>query len=375
MDKLSINGLPLKIITIDEDTGFADKVARELKLSGALKLDCVTFGDGENKITLRENVRKHSVYLISTENGYFDDNNQFVFHPNNYMVRRLWAIGTLHEAHCDNLVLVRPKLSYAQQDKTHGQRESLSFKYKARLFEALGLDHILTTDLHADQTEGFFKSMDHIKMHQIFADFIARRFPEEKELVSLRPDEGGKDRNVLLRKYLEQKGFKVSKTFIDKERFDVNRTRSDVIVGDVKDKCCIIYDDVVKTGGTLLDAADIAKGLGAKKVVAVCTHGYLNTRSGHKDWFLNRLQESKIDEIIMTNTRSQLLKQVLNNSFFRKKITILGIEKLIAKAILHNMKGETIREIWKKFPADELYDVLHQAEDVKINLGTSSKSS
>jgi len=296
---MNIHGKDIKIFSCNANKQFAEQIARTLGLPvGDMQIK--TFSDGEIALSINESVRGSDVFVV-----------QSTCQPvNNNLMELLIAIDGLKRASAGRITAVMPYFGYARQDRKAKARDPISAKLVADLLTTAGADRVLTMDLHAAQIQGFFNiPVDHLLGVPILAKYYIDKFKgmSQDELVVVSPDLGSVTR---ARKFAER--IDASLAIIDKRRPTANVCEVMNIIGDVKDKTCVIVDDMVDTAGTLCNAANalITKG-GAKAVFAGATHGVLSGPA------LDRIEESVLSEMILLdtiplthNTASNKLKQL-----------------------------------------------------------------
>ncbi|HEY3013489.1 MAG TPA: ribose-phosphate diphosphokinase, partial [Nocardioides sp.] len=212
-----------------------------------------------------------------------------------------------------------PFWGYSRQDKKHRGREPISARLIADLFKTAGADRIITVDLHADQLQGFFDGpVDHLMALPILADYIKEKYGDQ-ELAVVSPDAG---RIKVAERWSARLGG-VPLAFIHKTRRTdrPNETVANRVVGDVKDRICVLTDDIIDTGGTIVKAAEAIMDAGAAGVVIAATHAILS------DPAVDRLKNSPATEVIVTNTLPLAEERKFD------KLTCLSIAPLISRAI------------------------------------------
>lgn len=240
------------------------------------------FSDGETRVEIQENVRGHDVFIV-----------QSTCHPtNNHLMELLLMCDAVRRASAMRVTAVVPYFGYARQDKRiRSARVPITAKIIADLFHAVGVHRLLTVDLHAEQIQGFFSiPVDNAYGSKILLEDIIEKRYDNPLIVS--PDMGGVVRARSYAKRLNNADLAI----IDKRRPKPNEARVLNIIGDVKDRICIIVDDMVDTGGTLSHAALALKEKGAKKIIAYCTHPVLSGNA------IETLQNSSIEELVITDT-------------------------------------------------------------------------
>lgn len=289
------------IVTGSANPELAQKIADDLKMP-LLSVEIARFKDGEIQAYYNETIRGKYVFIV-----------QPTFAPAENWMELLILIDAAKRASAYKIIAVIPYFGYARQDRKDRPRTSIGAKLMANLLIAAGVDRVITMDLHADQIQGFFEiPVDHMYSSNVFYPYIQSLKLDDLCMVS--PDTGGTKRASSYAKALDCDlaiGFK--------QREKQNEVANLQIIGDVKDKNCIIVDDIIDTGGTLIKCAAKLKEHGAKSVMAICTHGLLSGNG------LQNIKTSVIDKLILTDTIP--LKGELN------KVEIVTVAHLLAEVI------------------------------------------
>jgi ribose-phosphate pyrophosphokinase len=274
------------------------------------------FSDGEVSVELNENVRGKDVFVIQPTCAPTNDS----------IMELLLMADALHRASANRITAVIPYFGYARQDRrVRSARVAISAKVVADMISAVGVDRVLTVDLHAEQIQGFFSiPVDNVYGSPVLTDDIERQ--KYKNLLVVSPDIGGVVRARAVAKQLN-----VDLAIIDKRRPSANVAQVMHIIGDVKDRCCLIVDDMVDTAGTLCKAADALKEAGASKVVAYCTHPILSGPA------IENIENSNLDTLVVTDT-IPLRRDAINC----KRIRQLTMAKLLAESIRRVSNEESI---------------------------------
>jgi ribose-phosphate pyrophosphokinase len=353
---------------------YQDPIAKEIAEGLGMKLGNIhldEFLDKTHLFTLKENVRRKDVYVIFNPDPAKD--------PDGEIFRFMMLTKTLARCHARNITAVVPDLTYSRQDQSYGKRQLVTAKFIAETLESASIDHMITIGLHSPQIEGFYKSIDHLKTRPVFAHFLKEvAGPEFADIVEYKadysddqvkfyrecvtlisPDAGGmRAVNELRRDMDEDRGIDVG--FIQKERIGRNLVDArGKVVADVKGKIAVIYDDMLDSGGTLFKAAKALKEVGAKYVIACLDHALANSKPGEAS-FEEKLADSEIDELAVTNTCPQFYDRVMNDDRLKKKVTVLSIAPLLKEAIIRDQQGYTIRDMITHVGSDNLYRVLHR---------------
>ncbi len=281
---MNIHGKDIKIFSCNANKPFAEQIARSLGLPlGDMQVK--TFSDGEIALSINESVRGSDVFVV-----------QSTCQPvNNNLMELLIAIDGFKRASAGRITAVMPYFGYARQDRKAKARDPISAKLVADLITTAGADRVLTMDLHAAQIQGFFNiPVDHLLGVPLLAKYYSEKFRDipSDQLVVVSPDLGSVTR---ARKFAER--IDASLAIIDKRRPTANVSEVMNIIGDVKNKTCVIIDDLVDTAGTLCNAANalVTKG-GAKEIYAGATHGVLSGPA------LDRIEESVLKEMVLLDT-------------------------------------------------------------------------
>lgn len=279
------------------------------------------FSDGEVQVEIRENVRGKDVFII-----------QPTCYPTNDSIMELMILSdALRRASANRITAVIPYYGYSRQDRrTRSARVAISARVVANMIERMGIDRVLTVDLHADQIQGFFDlPVDNVYATPIMVNDILAY--DMKAPVVVSPDVGG-----VLRARALAKRIGARLAIIDKRRPRPNESEVMNIIGDDIANCnCIIIDDIVDTAGTLANAASALKERGAKSVVAYCTHAVLSGKA------VENITHSGLDEIIVTD--SIPLREEAKKC---KKIRVLSISGLLADCIRRIHVEESISSLF-----------------------------
>ena len=315
----------IKIITGNSNPEFAKTICKELGIDLA-KAEVKRFADGEAAISLNETVRGADVFLI-----------QSTCKPvNDHLMELLVMIDACSRASAGRITAVIPYYGYARQDRKAKSRDPISSKLVANMLTAAGADRVLTMDLHADQIQGFFDiPLDHLRGAPTFVEYYMNKFPEaifdhENDFVVVSPDVG----SVARARTFAQK-VHMNLAIVDKRRPKANVSEVMNIIGDVKDKTCILYDDMVDTAGSLCNAAKALVEIGgAKEVYACATHGVLSGPA------YDRIEASVLKEIVFLNTIPEV------NNTPSGKIKFLDVAPVFARAIEHIHGATSIADLF-----------------------------
>jgi len=264
------------------------------------------FADGEVYFQLLENVRGVDVFLV-----------QPTCHPvDEHLMELLIMIDALKRASAGRITVVMPYYGYARQDRKDRPRVAITAKLVADLLSTAGANRALLVDLHAAQIQGFFNiPVDHLFASPVLVSYF--RELELPDLTVVSPDAGGVERARFFARKLE-----VPLAIVDKRRTDINVTEVMNVIGDVRDRTCLILDDIIDTAGTLVGTVEALIAQGAKKVYACASHPVLSGPA------VERIAKSRLEELVVTNTiplREEALRV--------PKIKVLSIAGLLGRAI------------------------------------------
>jgi len=259
----------------------AQKVASRLYLSLG-KADVGKFSDGEIAVELNENVRGKDVFVLQSTCAPTNDN----------LMELIVMIDALRRASASRITAVVPYFGYARQDRrVRSSRVPITAKVVADMMVTVGVDRVLTVDLHAEQIQGFFTCpVDNVYGSPVLNDDILAC--EYENLMVVSPDIGGVVRARAIAKQLNEADLAI----IDKRRPKAGEAQVMNLIGEVAGRTCLLVDDMVDTAGTLCKAADALKDHGAAKVVAYCTHAVLSGNA------IENLNKSQLDELVVTDT-------------------------------------------------------------------------
>ncbi|HSB96912.1 MAG TPA: ribose-phosphate pyrophosphokinase, partial [Spongiibacteraceae bacterium] len=240
------------------------------------------FSDGEIMVEINENVRGGDIFVLQSTCAPTNDN----------LMELIFMVDALRRSSAGRITAVVPYFGYSRQDRrVRSARVPISARVAADMLTGVGVDRVLTVDLHAEQIQGFFDvPVDNVYGSPVLLDDIERQ--DYENLVVVSPDIGGVVRARAVAKQLDEADLAI----IDKRRPAANVAQVMHIIGEVEGRSCIIVDDMVDTAGTLCKAATALKEHGAKKVVAYCTHAVLSGKA------VDNINASELDELIVTNT-------------------------------------------------------------------------
>jgi len=344
------------LVSVREHDHLAESIARQLG-KHLVRREIVVFGDGEKKTVIHENLRGKHIYVIATVGDRED--------PDVSLANTAKVISTLRRTcKVGSINLVAPCLWYQAQDKTHARREPISVRDVAEDLIRRGMNHIIVVELHAEQIEIAFDSFDHLKMAPLFSDYISRRLAGKGEkVVLIAPDDGGvRTREELHKNMVQDLIAGQAGVHQLRKRGSIDEKEILDFVGDVRGKIGLVYDDMIRSGTTMFQAAAAAKSCGAEKVYGIAAHFY-GFDSSTQGSFEERLRTSALDELIVSNTRPDVLAHVRASPVLRARVTVLDIAPYLAQAIHNYQTGGTVKDMILRLPdRQELYTVLHEAE-------------
>ena len=296
----------MKILSGTSNLSLSRNIARQLKLK-LVNTNIKSFADGEVYVEINENIRGNSVFVIQSTSTPANDN----------LMELLLCIDALRRSSAKNITAVIPYFGYARQDRKVVPRTSISAKLVSNLITNAGASRIVTVDLHSGQIQGFFDiPVDNLFTTPLFTRYIKKNL-KNKNLICVSPDVGGVQRTRGLATKIN-----VDLAIIDKRRSQPGKSQVMRIIGNVQNKECIIVDDIIDSGGTIVNAVDALVREGAKSVYVFVTHAVLSGES------INKIKKSKINKLIITDSIDNV-KKIKNVS----KIQVLSIAPLMAEAI------------------------------------------
>lgn len=303
---MNLHGKDIKIFAGNSNKVLAEEIAGRIGLP-VCEATVGKFSDGEIEVNIGEVVRGSDAFVIQSICTPVNDN----------LVELLIMIDALKRASAGRITAVIPYFGYARQDRKAKARDPISAKLVANLITVAGADRVLTMDLHTPQLQGFFDiPVDHLLGGQLLAEYFSTKFSSSDNVVAVSPDVGSVTRTRKLAESLE-----IPIAIIDKRRPKANVCEIMNIVGDVKGKKAILIDDLIDTGGTIVNGANALLDMGATEVFACCTHGVLSGPA------CDRIEKSGITELITTNTIPLPKGKPVG------KITQISVAPLFAEAI------------------------------------------
>jgi ribose-phosphate pyrophosphokinase len=308
----------LKLFSGNANRPLAEEIAKTLQLPLG-DADVSRFSDGEVYVQINENVRGQDVFVIQPTCPPVND----------HLMELLVMIDAFKRASARRITAVLPYYGYGRQDRKVQPRVPITAKLVADLLTAAGAQRLLAVDLHAGQIQGFFNiPVDHLfAAPPVIIDHLAKKDLNDPVLVS--PDAGGVERARALAKRL-----KAGLAIIDKRREGNNVAQFMHLIGDVKGRDAVIVDDMIDTGGTMIQAVDALRREGANRVLACAVHGVLSGPA------IARIKESILEEVIITNTVPLTPERQLS------KIRVLSVAPLLAEAIRRIHDEESVSTLF-----------------------------
>ena len=310
----------MKIITGNSNKNLSLRISKYLK-NRLVRSSIKKFSDGEIYIEINENIRGNSIFVIQSVSSPANDN----------LMELLLSIDALKRSSAKNITAVIPYFGYARQDRKVVPRTSISAKLVSNLITKAGADRVVTVDLHAGQIQGFFDiPVDNLFATPIFARHIRKKI-KNKNLICVAPDVGGTERARALGKFLH-----AGLAIIDKRRPAPGKSEVMNVIGNVKGKICIIVDDIIDSGGTIVNAANALTDRGAREVHVYVTHGVLSGKA------VEKIKKSNIKRLVITDT-------IDNSSRVKgtKNIEILTISQLVGEAIKRISNSTSVSDLFR----------------------------
>ena len=310
----------MKLLTGNSNKVLSKNIAKYLK-SKLVNSSIRKFSDGEIYVEINENIRGNSIFIIQSISSPANDN----------LMELLLCIDALKRSSAKNITAVIPYFGYARQDRKVVPRTSISAKLVSNLITKAGADRVVTVDLHAGQVQGFFDiPVDNLFATPIFARHVKKKI-KSKKIICVAPDVGGTERARALGKLLN-----AGLAIVDKRRPKPGKSQVMNVVGDVKDQTCIIVDDIIDSGGTIINAAKALKERNAKEVYVYITHGVLSGDA------VKKIKNSVIKNLVITDTinNGEKTKSV-------KNIEVLPISGLMGEAIKRISNSTSVSDLFK----------------------------
>jgi ribose-phosphate pyrophosphokinase len=309
--------MKLKLISGNANIGLAKQITQKLGIELS-EAKIGRFSDGEIQVKIIDNVRGADCFVIQPTCPCVNKN----------LMELLIIADALKRASARRITAVVPYYGYARQDRKAEPRVPITARLIADLLATAGVTRLLTMDLHAGQIQGFFDiPVDHLYAKPILSKYFQDK--NLKDVTVISPDAGGVERARSFAKLIH-----ADLVIVDKRRPRPNDASIMNVIGDVKDKTCIILDDLVDTAGTLTKVADVIKEKGATKVLAAASHGVLSGEAKQ------RVQNSALEELVITDT-IPLSKEGPN-----EKIVVLSVAPILAEAIKRISNDKSISALF-----------------------------
>ena len=299
----------------------SDEVAKLLN-NELSSIELGTFSDGEIQVEINENVRGHDTFIIQSTCSPVDK----------HLMELMLLADALKRSSASKITAVVPYFGYARQDRrVRSSRVPISAKVVSDMFSSVGINRVLTLDLHSETIQGFFDMpADNIYATKLIVEDVSKNYSQEN-LVIVSPDVGGVVRSRALAKYLGG----LDLAIIDKRRDVANESEVMNIIGNVEGKECILPDDIIDTAGTLCNAAKALKDAGASKVSAYITHPVLSGPA------IERISNSEIDELVVTNSIP-----LTQDGQKCSKIRVISIAPLLSECIKRLSNEESLSAVF-----------------------------
>ena len=310
----------MKILAGTSNLKLCKDIARNLKLK-LVNTNIKRFPDNEIYVEINENIRGNSIFVVQSTSNPVNDN----------LMELLICIDALRRSSAKNITAVIPYFGYARQDRKVVPRTAISAKLVSNLITDAGANRILSVDLHAGQIQGFFDiPVDNLFATPIFARHIKKNI-KTNNLICVAPDVGGVERARALSRRIN-----VGIAIIDKRRPTPGKSEVMNIVGNVKDKICVIVDDIIDSGGTIVNAAKALKDKGAKEIYVYITHAVLSGSA------VDKIKKSQIKKLIITDTIDNSKKIKIS-----KKIEVISFAPMISEAIKRISNSTSVSSLFK----------------------------
>ena len=333
-----------KLIAGNANPGLARAIARRMSMHRGMMVDLVQarverFSDQEVFVEVYENVRGEDMFIIqSTSNP-----------ANDHLMELLIIADALKRSSAGRVTAVIPYFGYARQDRRTKARTPISAKLVANMISQSGIERILTMDLHAAQIQGFFDiPVDNLYAAPIFAMDVLHHFKERlQDVVIISPDVGGVAR---ARELAKRVGCALA--IVDKRREKPGEVAEMTVIGEVKDKICIIVDDICDTAGTLCKAAEVLKEAGATEVHSYITHGVLSGPA------IERITNSVMKSLVITDSIAPRPEVTA-----AANIRVVPSAPLFAQAILNTWHGTSVSSLFEQETLTPIYEWLYHHEE------------
>jgi ribose-phosphate pyrophosphokinase len=321
---MGLNSETLRIFSGNANPELAGKIAHHLGLPLG-RLHVARFADGEVQVKIDESVRGMDVFIVQPTCAPVNET----------LMEVLILTDAFRRASARRITLVMPYYGYARQDKKIKPREPVTARLVADLITTSGADRVLCVDLHAKQIQGFFQiPLDHLFAGPLLGSHFAERGLANPDTVVVSPDVGGVGRARGMAEMLH-----APIAIIVKRRPEANQVEIMEIIGDVRGKTCVIVDDMVDTGGSLISGANALMDRGARRIFACCTHAVLSHPA------VERIQDGPIEELVITDT----IPLGNGKRAACPKISVISVAPLLADAIYRIHRDASVSELFETF--------------------------
>ncbi|PZQ51381.1 MAG: phosphoribosylpyrophosphate synthetase [Rhodovulum sulfidophilum] len=328
-----------KLIAGNSNKPLASAIARRISIHRGEPVELVDirverFNDQEIFVEVYENVRGEDMFIIQSTSNPANDN----------LMELMIMCDALRRSSAARITAVMPYFGYARQDRRSKARTPISAKLVANLLTVAGIERVLTMDLHAAQIQGFFDlPVDNLYAAPVFALDIAHHFPDLSQVTVVSPDVGGVARARELAERID-----ADLAIVDKRRSAPGEVASMTVIGDVRDRVCVIVDDICDTAGTLVKAADLLISQGAREVHAYITHGVLSGPA------IERVTGSQLKSLVITDSiePSAATRAAAN-------IRVVPIAPLFGQAILNISNGTSVSSLFNINTLGPIYEAFY----------------
>jgi len=343
-----INYKNIRLFSLSASLKIGQKIAENLNLE-LTPIIINRFQDQEILVRSLKTLRNREIYVIQSTAPPVNDN----------LMELLIAIDSFKRACAKRINVIIPYFGYSRQDRISKSREPITCKLVANLLKTAGADQVMLMDLHAPQTMGFFDiPVESLKPVDEFANWIfnfIKTIPQKEEFCFVAPDRGALVKTTELSKKFIL--FNSHIALIEKKRIAHNKSKINFILGDVKNKICFLIDDIIDTGGTVLNACKVLKAKGAKKIIVLATHGLFSHNS--LDKFVRAKKNQIIDKIVVTDSISQKNQPSC--------LDIISVSSFIAEVIKKNILSKSISHLYEERKNDLNNQILKYLKTSKKN--------
>jgi ribose-phosphate pyrophosphokinase len=306
----------------------AEQIAEILE-KPLVDLELKKFSNGERYARFKESVRKRDLFVVQSMaemNGYS---------LNDAIMETLLIVDAAKRASADWVTVVWPLMPYARQDRKARNREPISVSVLIRALEVIGTNRIVTVDLHSAQSQAIFnRPFDHLTAEPLISERLAEIIGDKKnDYVVVSPDAG---RAKESEQYSDELGVELIHMPKSRDRMDSSILRRPLEIDGIEGKTCIVIDDMIDTGGTIISAAETLKNSGAKGVILAATHGILSGNA------LEKFQGSSVEKLILVDT----LPQEKTVEALGSRVEILPVAPMIAESLRRVLAGESVAELF-----------------------------